>query len=100
MKRTRVESSIELLEFYLYELDSELFSYLTPDALLELSMCSKRLQRFVMQNNRLVKLCYFKYFGPCMTALKIYQHKYLELESTDDYMYFLDDSITLNEALK
>ncbi|KAI3650292.1 hypothetical protein MP228_004879 [Amoeboaphelidium protococcarum] len=100
MKRTRVESSIDLLEFYLYELDSELFSYLTPDALLELSMCCKWLQQFVVQNKRLVKLCYFKYFGPCMTALKIYQHKYLELESTDDYMYFLDDSITLNEALK
>ncbi|KAI3629391.1 hypothetical protein MIR68_012596 [Amoeboaphelidium protococcarum] len=100
MKRIRVESSIELLEFYIYELDSELFSYLTPDALLELSMCCKWLQQFVMQNKRLVKLCYFKYFGPCMTALKIYQHKYLELESTDDYMYFLDDSITVNEALK
>ncbi|KAI3637563.1 hypothetical protein MIR68_004212 [Amoeboaphelidium protococcarum] len=93
-------STSELLEFFINQPESSLPFYLSPLDLAQMSLSCRWLHQTVQSNRLFVRNCLFKFLGPCMTAIRISHYLFLVLETVDDFLFFLDDSITRNEVLK
>ncbi|KAI3636454.1 hypothetical protein MIR68_005806 [Amoeboaphelidium protococcarum] len=53
----------------------------------------------LLHDRQFVKSVYMHYYGPVMTALRVKNHKYLQLKTTQDYLYFMDKCIVQSESL-
>ncbi|KAI3649949.1 hypothetical protein MP228_005581 [Amoeboaphelidium protococcarum] len=93
MKRKYEESQSELFDQILDLPDSTLSSYLRPKDLLQLSMTCTTMDLFIKTDRLFVRNCYWKYYGPCLTSLRIINHDYLGLQSVEDYAYFMVEDV-------
>ncbi|KAI3654404.1 hypothetical protein MP228_001123 [Amoeboaphelidium protococcarum] len=100
MEMKHAGSTSELLEFFINQPESALPFYLSPLDLAQMSLSCRWLHKTVQSNRLFVRNCLLKFLGPCMTAIRIFHYSFLGLETVDDYLYVLDDSITRNEVLK
>ncbi|KAI3646612.1 hypothetical protein MP228_009540 [Amoeboaphelidium protococcarum] len=53
----------------------------------------------LLSDRQFLKSVYMHYYGPVMTALRVKNHKYLQLKTTQDYLYFMDKCIVQSESL-
>ncbi|KAI3653112.1 hypothetical protein MP228_002537 [Amoeboaphelidium protococcarum] len=74
--------------------------YLRPVDLLELSLTSQRVQGVLLDQKRVVKDAYHAYYGPVLTAFRIREHNYLQLNTVEAVQYFLHKSILKNQTLR
>ncbi|KAI3636804.1 hypothetical protein MIR68_005071 [Amoeboaphelidium protococcarum] len=79
---------------------SSLGQYLRPVDLLELSLTSQRVQGVLLDQERVVKDAYHAYYGPVLTAFRIREHNYLQLNTVEAVQYFLHKSILKNQTLR
>ncbi|KAI3645981.1 hypothetical protein MP228_008909 [Amoeboaphelidium protococcarum] len=93
MKRKFEESQSELFDQILDLPDSTLSSYLRPKDLFQLSMSCMSMDLFIKTDRQFVRNCYWKYYGPCLTSLRIINHYYLGLQSVEDYAYFMVEDV-------
>ncbi|KAI3650293.1 hypothetical protein MP228_004880 [Amoeboaphelidium protococcarum] len=100
MEMKHAGSRSELLEFFINQPESSMSFYLSPLDLAQMAVCCRWLHQTVQSNRSFVRKCLYSFLGPCMTAIRIFRYSLLGLETVDDYLYFLDDSIARNEVLK
>ncbi|KAI3633551.1 hypothetical protein MIR68_008498 [Amoeboaphelidium protococcarum] len=72
---------------------SLLYQYLRPVDFLQLSKCNKECQGAIVNQKFKVRDAYFRYYGPLLTAYRIKFHKYLQLQSEEDYIFFFHGQI-------
>ncbi|KAI3646613.1 hypothetical protein MP228_009541 [Amoeboaphelidium protococcarum] len=81
-------------------LGSELTRFMRPIDMFELSLTQKYIQQYLHQDKVSVRASYYAYYGPALTAYLVKDHGWLQLQTHDDYKFFVDASIKNHQVFR